>query len=112
MRRCRAEGVSCWEQAPTSCNQRQHLYETDGWDETWRHLKAAIESQGPFDGIMGFSQVAVKPARLRLAAVLPGRLYQQQVSSIPFWPPCHLPPSDREQRSLLHVYFFPLGPLP
>ena len=50
-----------WQIAPPSCNSQQHLEETEGWTESWRCLKEAISNQGPFDGVMGFSQVKDGP---------------------------------------------------
>ena len=35
----------------------QHMRQTEGWQESWQVVKAAMDLHGPFDGIMGFSQV-------------------------------------------------------
>ncbi len=35
----------------------QHMRQTEGWPESREVLKAAMNQHGPFDGIMGFSQV-------------------------------------------------------
>ena len=43
--------------APEWVNGQQLLRQTEGWEETLDHLLAIMRRQGPFDGIMGFSQV-------------------------------------------------------
>ena len=35
----------------------QHTRQTEGWQESWAVLEIAMDQHGPFDGIMGFSQV-------------------------------------------------------
>ena len=35
----------------------QHLRQTHGWDTSWKVLQSILRDSGPFDGIMGFSQV-------------------------------------------------------
>lgn len=39
----------------------QHMRQTEGWQESWDAIKAGMDLHGPFDGIMGFSQVC-RPA--------------------------------------------------
>ena len=39
----------------------QHTRQTEGWQSSWEHLKTALDAGGPFDGIMGFSQVQKSP---------------------------------------------------
>ena len=39
----------------------QHMRQTEGWQESWDAVKAGMDLHGPFDGIMGFSQVC-RPA--------------------------------------------------
>ena len=45
--------------APEWVNADQLMNQTEGWEETLKHLLAVMQQQGPFDGIMGFSQVSV-----------------------------------------------------
>ncbi|GAB4817176.1 hypothetical protein N2152v2_004222 [Parachlorella kessleri] len=42
----------------------QFLHQTAGWPESWRHIQHILATQGPFDGILGFSQGAAVAAVL------------------------------------------------
>ena len=42
---------------PENYGAEQFLKQTEGWPESFRHLKEAIALSGPYDGILGFSQV-------------------------------------------------------
>lgn len=46
-----------WEVASEPNGALQFLQQTEGWDKSYRHIKDVVASQGPFDGILGFSQV-------------------------------------------------------
>lgn len=35
----------------------QYTRQTVGWPQTWEYLQKVLHAQGPFDGILGFSQV-------------------------------------------------------
>jgi hypothetical protein len=53
----------------------QQLQQTEGWALSWAALQEAVRRQGPFDGVLGFSQVSARGARAwRLPWRLPGEL--------------------------------------
>ena len=37
-------------------DNEQHLRQTDGWPESWQRLQLVLREEGPFDGVLGFSQ--------------------------------------------------------
>ncbi len=43
--------------APDWVNEDQCMRQTEGWERTREHLMGILAEEGPFDGIMGFSQV-------------------------------------------------------
>ena len=45
-------------------DQQQHSCQTAGWPESWAALRQVLESEGPFDGVLGFSQGAAVAAVL------------------------------------------------
>ena len=49
-----------WQAAPAYVDERQYLSQTEGWGESWAVLQEAVHSLGPFDGVLGFSQVRVR----------------------------------------------------
>ncbi len=42
----------------------QYSQQTAGWNESWEHLQHILQTQGPFDGVLGFSQGAAVAAVL------------------------------------------------
>ena len=48
----------------------QYIRQTEGWQDSWQVLKAAMELHGPFDGIMGFSQVSTCPSPSAVHGIL------------------------------------------
>lgn len=51
-------GASGWQPAPAGLDAQQHLRQAGGWQASLVVLRRALRgSEGPFDGIMGFSQV-------------------------------------------------------
>lgn len=38
-------------------DEEQYKRQTAGVEETWEHLIRVLQENGPFDGILGFSQV-------------------------------------------------------
>eukprot|EP00873_Tetraselmis_striata_P040549 jgi/Tetstr1/460813/TSEL_000567.t1 len=57
-------GQAGWQPAPAHCAEGQHQRETEGWAASWRELARALREDGPFDGVMGFSQGAGVAAHL------------------------------------------------
>ena len=55
---CRIPDVQCCF-VPT-LDRDQHLRQTEGWESSWEHLESVLSTHGPFDGIMGFSQVGMQ----------------------------------------------------
>ncbi|KAK9828526.1 hypothetical protein WJX72_000594 [[Myrmecia] bisecta] len=53
-----------WVPAPTTADEQQHLRQTAGWARSVEHLQAVLRGQGPFDGVLGFSQGAGVAAML------------------------------------------------
>ncbi|KAL3681523.1 hypothetical protein R1sor_024479 [Riccia sorocarpa] len=47
----------------------QHQTQTSGWSESWEKLQAVFAKEGPFDGVLGFSQGAAIAATLGLLSV-------------------------------------------
>eukprot|EP00884_Botryococcus_braunii_P022116 jgi/Botrbrau1/8589/Bobra.0380s0010.1 len=45
-----------WERAPDTIDEAQYLRQVCGWEETYCTVSEALHNQGPFDGILGFSQ--------------------------------------------------------
>ncbi len=41
-------------------DEGQYLRQTAGWLETWQYLQQIVRNYGPFDGVMGYSQVCTK----------------------------------------------------
>ncbi|BDA43290.1 probable thiosulfate sulfurtransferase/rhodanese-like domain-containing protein at N-terminal half [Coccomyxa sp. Obi] len=39
-------------------DEGQYLRQTAGWQETWQYLQQILRNDGPFDGVMGYSQGA------------------------------------------------------
>ncbi len=37
-------------------DEEQHLRQTEGWAASQQHLQRVLHEQGPFDGVLGFSQ--------------------------------------------------------
>lgn len=54
--------------------------QTDGWQESWLVLEAALREQGPFDGVMGFSQGAAVAAVLAAQVAAERQRQRQQVA--------------------------------
>jgi len=52
-----ATGQDDWELAPDFVCAQQHLQQSEGWDASWEVLQQAVAELGPFDGVLGFSQV-------------------------------------------------------
>ena len=50
--------------APAYVDDAQHRRQTEGWRESWAALDSALREQGPFDGVLGFSQGAAVAAVL------------------------------------------------
>lgn len=46
-----------WQIAPEEIFSDQYRRQTKGWPESWACIKEAFQKQGPFQGILGFSQV-------------------------------------------------------
>lgn len=51
-----------WKVADGPFGPLQYQHQTDGYDISLSHLKAAFTQEGPFDGILGFSQGAAMAA--------------------------------------------------
>lgn len=47
--------------APDYINGSQFQQETEGWGESWAALQSFMLRHGPFDGVLGFSQVWMVP---------------------------------------------------
>ncbi|KAL2620214.1 hypothetical protein R1flu_000419 [Riccia fluitans] len=47
----------------------QHQTQTSGWSKSWEYLQAVFAEQGPFDGVLGFSQGAAIAATLCLLSM-------------------------------------------
>ena len=47
--------------APDWVDGDQLMRQTEGWEDTLQHLLKIIDLQGPFNGVMGFSQVRPPP---------------------------------------------------
>lgn len=41
-------------------DEGQYLRQTAGWLETWQYLQQILRNEGPFDGVMGYSQVCLQ----------------------------------------------------
>jgi hypothetical protein len=52
-----------WEVAPDWVAAQQHLHQTQGCQETEAVLQHALSELGPFDGVLGFSQVGAQCAK-------------------------------------------------
>lgn len=50
-----------WERAPENIDEAQYLRQVSGWKETYHTVSEALINEGPFDGILGFSQVSHMP---------------------------------------------------
>lgn len=48
-----------WQPAPDFVNSEQRQHQSEGWDASWSSLQHVIAQRGPFDGVLGFSQVRV-----------------------------------------------------
>lgn len=46
-------------QAPDWVDRDQLMHQTEGWEQALDHLLIIMQQQGPFDGILGFSQVTL-----------------------------------------------------
>ncbi|XP_010553714.1 PREDICTED: rhodanese-like domain-containing protein 6 [Tarenaya hassleriana] len=57
----KTDGTS-WRLAEGKFDPLQYQYQTDGFDESLAYLKKVSSEQGPFDGILGFSQGAAMAA--------------------------------------------------
>lgn len=51
-----------WEKTDTPFDPLQYQQQTEGFDESLSYLKSVFSTQGPFDGILGFSQGAAMVA--------------------------------------------------
>ena len=58
------QGVQ-WSLAPDNLDIHQFKRQTEGWEMSRECIRLALDTQGPFDGCLGFSQV--KPAGPHLA---------------------------------------------
>lgn len=63
---------ACSGVAPEHADEWQLLAQSEGWEESHRHLERVLLQQGPFDGVLGFSQGAA------VAAVLAAQQWLQQ----------------------------------
>lgn len=59
-----------WRVAPDTIDADQFRRQTEGWPASWNAIKIMLREQGPFDGCLGFSQVACVE-QLLLQPVLP-----------------------------------------
>ncbi|XP_068659920.1 rhodanese-like domain-containing protein 6 [Aristolochia californica] len=57
-------GERDWMKADEPFDPLQYQHQTEGFDESYAHLKRIFGGQGPFDGILGFSQGAAVAAML------------------------------------------------
>ena len=55
---CKIPDVQCY--VVPALDRDQHLRQTEGWESSWEHLERVLSTPGPFDGIMGFSQVGMQ----------------------------------------------------
>ncbi|KAJ8447094.1 hypothetical protein Cgig2_022823 [Carnegiea gigantea] len=53
-----------WEKTVTPFDPLQYQQQTEGFDESLSYLKSVFSTQGPFDGILGFSQGAAMVAHI------------------------------------------------
>lgn len=53
-----------WLQAPEHVGDQQQLHQTEGWEQSLAALQSYMQVQGPFDGLLGFSQGAAVAAAL------------------------------------------------
>lgn len=64
---------------PAPCmDEWQFRRQTAGWQESLQALEAALQDQGPFDGVMGFSQGAAMAAVLAAQAAAEQQRQRQQ----------------------------------
>lgn len=64
------QGTGCrqsqWQPAPAALDAQQHLRQVEGWPASLALLREALRSsEGPYDGVMGFSQVGRACTRQR-----------------------------------------------
>lgn len=50
-----ADGQPCF--FVPAMDEGQHLRQTAGWPDTWQYLQQILRNEGPFDGVLGYSQV-------------------------------------------------------
>ena len=51
-----SQGVQ-WSVAPDNLDLHQFKRQTEGWEKSCECIQLALDTQGPFDGCLGFSQV-------------------------------------------------------
>lgn len=69
-----AGGIADWKVADGPFDPLQYQRQTDGYDISIAHLKAFLSQEGPFDGILGFSQGAAMAALISAQEKLKGEM--------------------------------------
>lgn len=60
---------AAWVLAPDAIFQGQYKRQTEGWPESWEHIYSTLSDDGPFHGILGFSQARLNQVCIELHQV-------------------------------------------
>lgn len=105
----RGAGGADWKPASARFGPLQYLTQTAGWETSLAHLRRIVSEQGPFDGVLGFSQGAAVAAALCRYSTTAKALGDENAFAFRFAVLCSgfLSPAEGRQEANRHLIDLP-----